>query len=131
MIAAMMWAVAFWHEEGSVALEVIGMINDILWLHREYHTADGVYTEGVIMYSVMSIEGLVRTAVVQRASFGAAPAVAPSGSLNDAVRGAPARRSARWKKKEKKGKKVKKGREGWRDRHEGREGQEGQEGQEA
>lgn len=46
------------------------MVNDILWLHRPYYTADGVYTEGVSMYSFMSIAGLVETAVVQVRQLG-------------------------------------------------------------
>ena len=72
VIAALMWAVAFYHED-AVAPEVVEMVNDILWLHRPYYTPDGVYKEGVIQYSVMSITGLIQSAVVQRASFGAAP----------------------------------------------------------
>ena len=57
-IAAIVWAVAFYHED-AVAAEVVAMVNDILWLHRQYYTDDGVYTEGVAMYSVMSIRGLI------------------------------------------------------------------------
>ena len=67
-----MWAVAFYHED-AVAPEVVEMVNDIPWLHRPYYTPDGAYKEGVIQYSVMSITGLIQSAVVQRASFGAAP----------------------------------------------------------
>ena len=56
-IAAMAWAVSFWHEENEMAREVVAMINDILWLHRSMFTADGVYVEGVAMYSFMSVTG--------------------------------------------------------------------------
>ena len=71
-IAALMWAVAFYHEDGA-AHEVVEQVNDILWLHRAYYTSDGVYKEGVIQYSMMSIAGLIQAAIVQRTSFGVAP----------------------------------------------------------
>ena len=71
-IAALMWAVAFFHEDAA-AREVVQMVNDILWLHRSYYTSDGVYKEGVVQYSMMSITGLIQAAIVQNASFGAPP----------------------------------------------------------
>lgn len=73
-VAALEWAITFWHEEHAMAREVLGIVNDIMWLHRRYYTLDGTYTEGVIMYSIMSIEGQMAMAALQRASFGAAPA---------------------------------------------------------
>ena len=87
-IAALMWAVAFYHED-AVAGEVLRMVNDILWLHRPYYTSDGVYKEGVVMYSIMSIQGLVQAAVVQRASFGAAPLAIDVNALRAVVRCTP------------------------------------------
>ena len=72
-IAAMSWLVSFWHEEPSMAKDVMAMINDILWLHRNMFTSDGVYVEGVAMYSFMSITGLVGISAMQRASFGFVP----------------------------------------------------------
>jgi hypothetical protein len=39
-------------------------VNDILWLHRPYYTSDGVYTEGVVQYSILSIDGLIQVITV-------------------------------------------------------------------
>ena len=39
---AMQWVIAFWHEESVVALDVLQMINDALWLHYPFfYLADG------------------------------------------------------------------------------------------
>ena len=84
-IAAIIWAVAFYHED-PVAPDVVRMVNDILWLHRPYYTADGVYTEGVVQYSMMSINGLIEAAVVQRLSFGVAPQAIDTEMLRKVVR---------------------------------------------
>ena len=84
-IAAIIWAIAFYHED-AVAPEVVRMVNDILWLHRPYYTPDGVYTEGVVQYSIMSIDGLIEAAVVQRLSFGLAPQAIDVESLRKVVR---------------------------------------------
>lgn len=80
-IAAMSWLVSFWHEDPSTAREVLAMINDILWLHRNMFTSDGVYVEGVAMYSFMSITGLIGISAMQRASFGFAPNAVDANSL--------------------------------------------------
>ena len=52
-----MWAVAFYHED-EAAPEVVEMVNDILWLHRAYYTAEkgggSVYKEGVIQCAHIS-----------------------------------------------------------------------------
>lgn len=72
-IAVMAWLISFWHEEPETAYEVLARINDILWLHRDMFTSDGVCVEGVAMYSFMSITGIVGISAMQRASFGFAP----------------------------------------------------------
>jgi len=59
----------------------LAMINDILWLHRNMFTSDGVYVEGVAMYSFMSITGLIGISAMQRASFGFAPNAVDANSL--------------------------------------------------
>ena len=84
-IAAMAWLVTFWHEEPATAMEVLAMINDILWLHRSMFTSDGVYVEGVAMYSYMSITGLVGIAAMQRASFGFSPKAVDANALASVV----------------------------------------------
>eukprot|EP00438_Fugacium_kawagutii_P026472 Skav202783 [mRNA] locus=scaffold326:487231:501497:+ [translate_table: standard] len=84
-IAVMAWLVSFWHEEPSTAREVLAMVNDILWLHRNMFTSDGVYVEGVAMYSFMSITGLVGISALQRASFGFAPHAVDANSLSSVV----------------------------------------------
>lgn len=61
------------------------MVNDILWLHRNMFTSDGVYVEGVAMYSFMSITGLVGISAMQRASFGFAPHAVDANSLASVV----------------------------------------------
>ena len=39
---ALQWVIAFWHEEPVVALDVLRMINDALWLHYPiFYLADG------------------------------------------------------------------------------------------
>jgi hypothetical protein len=73
-VAALEWAIVFWHESKDLALEVLKIVNDIMWLHRKYYTADGVYTEGVAMYGFMSLEGQMAMAALTRASFGFSPA---------------------------------------------------------
>ena len=51
--AALRWAIVFWHEEHDVAVEVLRMVNDILWLHYPfYYMPDGTPVEG-ISYSYM------------------------------------------------------------------------------
>ena len=84
-IAAMVWAISFWHEEPEMAREVVGMINDILWLHRSMYTADGVYVEGVAMYSFMSVTGLIGISALQKASFGFAPEAVDEDALTRLV----------------------------------------------
>ncbi|CAE7628168.1 unnamed protein product [Symbiodinium microadriaticum] len=84
-IAAMAWAVSFWHEENEMAREVVAMINDILWLHRSMFTADGVYVEGVAMYSFMSVTGLIGISTLQKASFGSAPEAVDEDALTRLV----------------------------------------------
>jgi len=67
------WATVFWHEKNDLAHEVLRIVNDIMWLHRNYYTSDGVYVEGVMMYSIMSIEGQMAMASICRAGWGFAP----------------------------------------------------------
>ena len=72
-VAAMQWAIVFWHEENAVAREVVRIVEDIMWLHRHYYTEDGVYVEGVGNYAFMSIGGQMTIAVLSKASFGVVP----------------------------------------------------------
>ncbi|KAL1503504.1 hypothetical protein AB1Y20_011985 [Prymnesium parvum] len=83
--AALMWAIAFFHEDDA-ALEVVAMVNDIMWLHRKYYLPDGTYVEGVVVYSIMSISGLLQMASMQRPSFGAAPEAVDVDALRAVVR---------------------------------------------
>ena len=71
--AALEWSITFWHEYNDVALEVLHAVNDIMWLHRDYYTADGVYKEGVAQYGYMSINGIFQMAALSQASFGFVP----------------------------------------------------------
>ena len=53
---ALRWAIAFWHEHTAVARDVLGMVNDILWLHYpHFYLTDGTPVEG-LSYSYLSIE---------------------------------------------------------------------------
>ena len=70
----MEWSIVFWHEENELALEVLEIVNDIMWLHRDFYTDDGVYTEGVAQYGFMSMNGQMAMAALSQASFGVAPA---------------------------------------------------------
>ena len=72
-IGALNWVIAFWHEQPIIARDVLGMINDLLWLHYPvFYLADGTPVEG-ISYSYMSIEDAVELSEMQRAAFGEAP----------------------------------------------------------
>jgi len=75
---AMAWAITFWHEKNDLAKEVLAIVNDIMWLHRNYYTNDGdgtsTYTEGVAVYAFMSVQGQSIMATLSRASFGYIPA---------------------------------------------------------
>jgi hypothetical protein len=84
-VAAMEWAVAFWHEDQAVAEEVVQIINNILWLHRRYYTDDGVYAEGVAMYGLMSVNSLITIAALHKSSFGVAPAAIDVAALQKSV----------------------------------------------
>lgn len=76
-VAALEWAIVFWHESSELALEVLQIVNDIMWRHRDYYGEDGVYLEGVAMYAYMSMEGIMAMAALSQASFGFAPKSIP------------------------------------------------------
>ena len=64
-VGALHWAIAFWHEEPSLARSVLGMINDLLWLHYPvFYLPDGTPVEG-ISYSYMSVEDAVELSEMQ------------------------------------------------------------------
>lgn len=70
---AMNWVVAFWHEDNTIAREVLRMINDLLWLHYPvFYLRDGTPVEG-ISYSYMSVEDAVELSELQRSAFGVPP----------------------------------------------------------
>ena len=76
-VAGLEWAIVFWHESNELALEVLQIVNDIMWYHRDYYSEDGVYLEGVAMYAYMSMEGTMAMAALSLASFGFAPESIP------------------------------------------------------
>eukprot|EP00035_Acanthoeca_spectabilis_P010420 m.184552 g.184552 ORF g.184552 m.184552 type:complete len:447 (+) comp15016_c0_seq3:1296-2636(+) len=64
------WAIAMWHEEGSLPATVMHIVNDISVLHRAMITQDGVYKEGLCQYSYMSVRSTLAIAVAYAQSFG-------------------------------------------------------------
>lgn len=64
------WAIAMWHEEGSLPAKVMHIVNDINVLHRAMITQDGVYKEGLCQYSYMSVRSTLAIAVAYAQSFG-------------------------------------------------------------
>ena len=83
--AALRWAIVFWHEEHDVAVEVLRMVNDILWLHYPfYYMPDGTPVEG-ISYSYMSIAETADLAAMHRSAFGFTPAAIDAGALEATV----------------------------------------------
>jgi len=83
--AAIEWAVTFWHEKQTKALEVLRIASDIMWLHRDYYTDDGVYVEGLAVYTYMSMEGTMAMASLTRAGFGFAPSAIDVDTLQKAA----------------------------------------------
>ena len=73
-LPALEWAIVFWHEDNELASKLLGIVNDIMWLHRDFYTEDGVYTEGIAEYAFMSMNGQMAMSALSRASFGFAPA---------------------------------------------------------
>ena len=66
---AMHWAIVFWHEEPALAHEVIHIVNDVGILHRPMWLDDGVFKEGVAMYSFMSAASSIALATLYARAF--------------------------------------------------------------
>ncbi|TBR38440.1 discoidin domain-containing protein [Marinomonas agarivorans] len=69
--AATFWAITFWHEEGyqEKAREVMDIVLESSWLHRDSILADGAYEEGPGYLSV-SLNGSLEINRLLLASFG-------------------------------------------------------------
>ena len=81
-VAGLEWAIVFWHESNKLALEVLQIVNDIMWYHHDYNSEDEVYLEGVAMYAYMSMEGIMTMAALLLASFGFAPESIPADRIH-------------------------------------------------
>ncbi len=69
--AATFWAITFWHEEAYAdkAREVLGIVLESNWLHRDEILSDGAYTEGP-GYLNVSLSGSLTINNLLLASFG-------------------------------------------------------------
>jgi hypothetical protein len=66
---AVYWGLAFWdHDER--APEVVWRALESLWLHRDSYLEDGVYNEGLLMYSQVSFDPLMNVSQMVEASLG-------------------------------------------------------------
>lgn len=66
---ALYWAITYYHED-TRAPEVAKLALYSLWLHRNAYLDDGVYYEGLLMYSQVSFDPIITTARMAKASFG-------------------------------------------------------------
>jgi|GEM_PF-1355515 len=66
---ALYWAITYYHED-SRAPDVARLALYSLWLHRHSYLDDGVYNEGLLMYSQVSFDPLVQVSRLAEANFG-------------------------------------------------------------
>lgn len=63
----------FWYEQPELALEIVQIVNDVLWLHYPFfYSSDGTPVEG-LSYSYLSIADTVDIAATHLAAFGFSP----------------------------------------------------------
>jgi hypothetical protein len=74
--AALYWAITYYHEDER-APEVAWRALQSLWLHRNSYLPDGVYKEGLLMYSQVSFDPLMAVARLAEAAFGVRPESLP------------------------------------------------------
>ena len=67
--AAMYWGITYYHEDER-APEVVWRALQSLWLHRGQYLSDGVYAEGLLMYSQVSFDPLMAISQLVETSFG-------------------------------------------------------------
>jgi len=67
--AAMYWGLTYYHEDER-APEVVWRALQSLWLHRHSYLEDGVYNEGLLMYSQVSFDPLIDVSEMAQASLG-------------------------------------------------------------
>jgi hypothetical protein len=66
---ALYWGIAYYYEDDR-APEVVWRALESLWLHRSQYLDDGVYAEGLLMYSQVSFDPLMAASQLAEASFG-------------------------------------------------------------
>ena len=66
---ALYWAITYYHEDDR-APDVARLALYSLWLHRHSYLDDGVYNEGLLMYSQVSFDPLVQVSRLAESSFG-------------------------------------------------------------
>ena len=67
--AALYWAIAYYHEDPR-APEVAELAIQSMWLHRDAYLEDGVYYEGLLMYSQVSFDPIMTVSRLAQKSFG-------------------------------------------------------------
>ncbi len=67
--AALYWAIVYYHEDPR-APELAWRALQILWLHRDFYLDDGVYKEGLMMYSQVSFDPLMVSSRLAEHAFG-------------------------------------------------------------
>ena len=66
---ALYWAITYYHEDPR-APEVAKLALYSMGLHRDAYLADGVYYEGLLMYSQVSFDPVMQVARIAKSSFG-------------------------------------------------------------
>ena len=66
---ALYWAITYYHEDDR-APKVARLALYSLWLHRHSYLDDGVYNEGLLMYSQVSFDPLVQVSRLAKYNFG-------------------------------------------------------------
>ena len=74
--AALYWAITYYHEDAR-APEVAWRALQSLWLHQRAYLPDGVYEEGLLMYSQVSFDPLMAVSRLAEAAFGVRPQSLP------------------------------------------------------
>jgi len=67
--AALYWAIVYYHEDER-APELAWRALQSLWLHRDSYLSDGVYNEGLLMYSQVSFDPLMTLSRLAGEAFG-------------------------------------------------------------
>ena len=74
--AALTWAIVYYHDDPR-AQRVARRAMDILWLHRDQYLPDGVYSEGMFMYSQVSFDPVAQVNRLAESAFGLTLASVP------------------------------------------------------